>query len=104
MAVADLDLEDCKLFEITTKHAPFADFSTVGYAFDEADAKRFAASGEMLAALKRAGKVLWEYVCTPNTVDMSVFAEVEAEIRDLLANLEGIDRHDEMPAMQNELR
>ena len=87
--VADLDLEDGGLYEITTQHAPYADFSTLGYAFDAADAKRFAASGALLAACKRAGKVLWEHVHTPHTVDMSVFAEVEAEIREALSSLEG---------------
>jgi hypothetical protein len=51
MSVDQLDLDECKLFEITTQHAPFTDFSTLGYAFDEADAKRFAASGELLEML-----------------------------------------------------
>ncbi len=44
-------------------------------------------SRKLLQILRRAGKVLWRYVHTPNAVPMLEFSEIEAEIRDVLANV-----------------
>ena len=59
--VADLDLEECELFEITTAHEPYQDFSTTGYAFSKEDAKLYAASPDLLDACRAAHNWLREY-------------------------------------------
>jgi hypothetical protein len=80
--------DEIALNEICHGHEGTTDFKTLGYAYDEADATRFAASGKMLAALEAIYK-WWTETPAFKDGDDNMPAEIFDGMRDAIAKARG---------------